>query len=108
MYSLYVTNVRVTQTGEWVPSQTNFTSLASPTAVGSGNTALVTLMHEGGHGEWTAITRLLCNLISLLHCHLSFFLTYLLLPSLSRPLCQRDSTQSAVFSRASANKCGLC
>lgn len=38
-----------TQKGEWVPSQTNFTSLASPTAVGSGNTALVTLMHEGGH-----------------------------------------------------------
>jgi Zn-dependent oligopeptidase len=38
-----------TQTGEWVPSQTNFTSLASPKSIGSGNTALVTLMHEGGH-----------------------------------------------------------
>lgn len=38
-----------TQTGEWVPSQANFTSLASPSAVGSGHTALVTLMHEGGH-----------------------------------------------------------
>ncbi|KAJ3271678.1 hypothetical protein HDV01_006457 [Terramyces sp. JEL0728] len=33
----------------WVPSQTNFTSLATPSAVGSGYTALVTLMHEGGH-----------------------------------------------------------
>lgn len=38
-----------TQRGEWVPSQANFTSLATPSAVGSGNTALVTLMHEGGH-----------------------------------------------------------
>lgn len=35
--------------GTWVPSQTNFTSLATPSAVGSGYTALVTLMHEGGH-----------------------------------------------------------
>jgi oligoendopeptidase F len=33
----------------WVPSLTNFTSLATPSAVGSGHTALVTLMHEGGH-----------------------------------------------------------
>lgn len=39
----------ITQTGEWIPSQTNFTSLASPKSVGSGHTALVTLMHEGGH-----------------------------------------------------------
>ena len=38
-----------TQTGEWVPSQANFTSLATPSAIGSGHTALVTLMHEGGH-----------------------------------------------------------
>lgn len=38
-----------TQLGEWVPSQANFTSLATPSAVGSGHTALVTLMHEGGH-----------------------------------------------------------
>lgn len=35
--------------GTWVPSQTNFTSLADPTAVGSGLTALTTLMHEAGH-----------------------------------------------------------
>jgi len=35
--------------GNFKPSQTNFTSLATPSAVGSGNTALVTLMHEGGH-----------------------------------------------------------
>jgi len=35
--------------GTFVPSKTNFTSLADPTAVGSGLTALNTLMHEAGH-----------------------------------------------------------
>lgn len=35
--------------GIWQPSRTNFTSLADPTAVGSGKTALTTLMHEAGH-----------------------------------------------------------
>jgi oligoendopeptidase F len=35
--------------GTHVPSKTNFTSLADPTAVGSGLTALNTLMHEAGH-----------------------------------------------------------
>jgi len=35
--------------GSFVPSKTNFTSLADPTAVGSGLTALNTLMHEAGH-----------------------------------------------------------
>eukprot|EP00195_Chlamydomonas_chlamydogama_P009741 CAMPEP_0202900574 /NCGR_PEP_ID=MMETSP1392-20130828/11915_1 /ASSEMBLY_ACC=CAM_ASM_000868 /TAXON_ID=225041 /ORGANISM="Chlamydomonas chlamydogama, Strain SAG 11-48b" /LENGTH=623 /DNA_ID=CAMNT_0049586991 /DNA_START=175 /DNA_END=2046 /DNA_ORIENTATION=- len=35
--------------GSWVPSRTNFTSLATPSQVGSGRTALVTLLHEGGH-----------------------------------------------------------
>ncbi|KAK3245048.1 hypothetical protein CYMTET_45365, partial [Cymbomonas tetramitiformis] len=35
--------------GSWVPAQTNFTSLATPSALGSGVTALTTLMHEGGH-----------------------------------------------------------
>ena len=35
--------------GSWVPSRANFTSLATPSAVGSGKTALVTLLHEGGH-----------------------------------------------------------
>merc|ERR1719217_1013333 len=35
--------------GEWQPSATNFTSLADPQAVGSGQTALKTLMHEAGH-----------------------------------------------------------
>lgn len=35
--------------GQWVPAVTNFTSLATPGAVGSGRTALVTLLHEGGH-----------------------------------------------------------
>ncbi|KAI8616387.1 oligoendopeptidase [Chytriomyces sp. MP71] len=33
----------------WIPSEANFTSLATPGQVGSGHTALVTLMHEGGH-----------------------------------------------------------
>jgi hypothetical protein len=35
--------------GSWQPSTTNFTSLADPSAVGSGKTALTTLMHEAGH-----------------------------------------------------------
>eukprot|EP00877_Chromochloris_zofingiensis_P006150 jgi/Chrzof1/1789/Cz10g21060.t1 len=35
--------------GDWVPAQANFTSLATPNEVGSGFTALVTLLHEGGH-----------------------------------------------------------
>jgi hypothetical protein len=35
--------------GSWQPSTTNFTSLADPAAVGSGRTALTTLMHEAGH-----------------------------------------------------------
>lgn len=35
--------------GEWQPSSANFTSLADPQAVGSGQTALTTLMHEAGH-----------------------------------------------------------
>lgn len=35
--------------GAWQPSVTNFTSLADPSAVGSGLTALTTLMHEAGH-----------------------------------------------------------
>lgn len=32
-----------------MPSVANFTSLATPSAVGSGKTALETLLHEGGH-----------------------------------------------------------
>mmetsp|Transcript_29894 Transcript_29894/g.62093 ORF Transcript_29894/g.62093 Transcript_29894/m.62093 type:complete len:689 (+) Transcript_29894:84-2150(+) len=35
--------------GSWQPSTTHFTSLADPSAVGSGYTALNTLMHEAGH-----------------------------------------------------------
>lgn len=35
--------------GTWQPAVANFTSLADPTAVGSGLTALTTLMHEAGH-----------------------------------------------------------
>lgn len=37
------------KTGEFTPAQTNFTSLASPKSVGSGFTAITTLMHEAGH-----------------------------------------------------------
>ncbi|KAJ3377243.1 Muskelin 1, intracellular mediator containing kelch motif, partial [Entophlyctis sp. JEL0112] len=39
----------ISQTRGWIPSQANFTSLATPGQIGSGRTALVTLMHEGGH-----------------------------------------------------------
>ncbi|KAL3802485.1 hypothetical protein ACHAW5_005896, partial [Stephanodiscus triporus] len=35
--------------GTWQPSTTHFTSLADPSAVGSGYTGLTTLMHEAGH-----------------------------------------------------------
>jgi len=35
--------------GSWVPSTAQLTSLATPNQIGSGKTALVTLMHEGGH-----------------------------------------------------------
>jgi len=35
--------------GTWQPSVTHFTSLADPSAIGSGLTALTTLMHEAGH-----------------------------------------------------------
>ena len=33
--------------GTWQPASANFTSLATPNAVGSGKTALATLLHEG-------------------------------------------------------------
>lgn len=35
--------------GTWQPAMTHFTSLADPSAVGSGHNALTTLMHEAGH-----------------------------------------------------------
>ena len=35
--------------GSWQPATTHFTSLADPSAVGSGLTGLTTLMHEAGH-----------------------------------------------------------
>ncbi|MGC4084041.1 MAG: hypothetical protein QM736_18510 [Vicinamibacterales bacterium] len=35
--------------GGWIPSQINFTSLAKPDQIGSGNRAILTLFHEGGH-----------------------------------------------------------
>mmetsp|Transcript_7194 Transcript_7194/g.9339 ORF Transcript_7194/g.9339 Transcript_7194/m.9339 type:complete len:297 (+) Transcript_7194:429-1319(+) len=40
--------------GSFVPSKTHFTSLADPSAVGSGLTALNTLMHEAGHAAHMA------------------------------------------------------
>ena len=35
--------------GSFQPSTTHFTSLADPSAIGSGHTGLTTLMHEAGH-----------------------------------------------------------
>lgn len=35
--------------GTWQPAHANFTSLATPNQLGSGKTALETLLHEGGH-----------------------------------------------------------
>lgn len=35
--------------GSWQPAYANFTSLATPNQLGSGKTALETLLHEGGH-----------------------------------------------------------
>jgi len=40
--------------GSWQPSVANFTSLADPQQVGSGYTALTTLMHEAGHAAHMA------------------------------------------------------
>lgn len=40
--------------GTWQPSTANFTSLADPSAIGSGKTALTTLMHEAGHAAHMA------------------------------------------------------
>merc|ERR1719310_2547802 len=50
--------------GTWVPSKTNFTSLADPEAVGSGHTALTTLMHEAGHAAHFANIRMPSPLFS--------------------------------------------
>ena len=47
----------IDENNNWIPSQTNFTSLASPKSVGSGFTALNTLMHEGGHAAHFANVR---------------------------------------------------
>jgi len=40
--------------GSWQPSHANFTSLADPKQIGSGLTALTTLMHEAGHAAHMA------------------------------------------------------
>ena len=45
--------------GSWQPSEANFTSLADPKAIGSGHTALVTLMHEAGHAAVSTVLTLL-------------------------------------------------
>jgi hypothetical protein len=39
----------IDEKGEWVPGQINFTAEAKPDQVGSGQRAIVTLFHEGGH-----------------------------------------------------------
>jgi hypothetical protein len=44
----------VNEHGEWVPGQINFTALAQPDQVGSGQLAIRTLFHEGGHAAHAA------------------------------------------------------
>ena len=44
--------------GSWQPTVTHFTSLADPSAIGSGYTALNTLMHEAGHAAHFANIRM--------------------------------------------------
>jgi hypothetical protein len=39
----------VNENGEWIPGQINFTAEAKPDQVGSGQRAMITLFHEGGH-----------------------------------------------------------
>lgn len=56
--------------GEWVPSSTNFTSLADPAAVGSGLTALQTLMHEVRQNAIHLLCMLKRHWHSLLKCNL--------------------------------------
>ncbi|CAD7929045.1 unnamed protein product [Amoebophrya sp. A25] len=48
----------------WVPSVANFTSLAIPSSIGSGKTALTTLMHEAGHAAHFANIRMHSPLFS--------------------------------------------
>jgi hypothetical protein len=43
--------------GTWQPTVTHFTSLADPSSIGSGHTALTTLMHEAGHAAHFANIR---------------------------------------------------
>ena len=50
--------------GTWQPAVTNFTSLANPASVGSGLTALTTLMHEAGHASHFSIIKQPCPLFS--------------------------------------------
>merc|ERR1719230_858147 len=50
--------------GSWQPSVAHFTSLADPSAVGSGLTGLTTLMHEAGHAAHFANIRMPSPLFS--------------------------------------------
>ncbi len=50
-------------------TQTNFTSLATPNQVGSGKTALVTLLHEGGHAAHFANILQVCRHRTHTHTH---------------------------------------
>jgi oligoendopeptidase F len=43
--------------GQWRPAQINFTSLAKPEQIGSGEKGLTTLFHEGGHAAHFANIR---------------------------------------------------
>ena len=62
--------------GSWQPSMANFTSLADPTAVGSGKRALTTLMHEAGHAAHFANIKqpspLFGQEVSCVLCHRGF------------------------------------
>lgn len=100
-----------TQTGEWVPSQTNFTSLASPTAVGSGATALVTLMHEGGHGRTRTgifIVLYFCHVFSSITRKSPLTTVGLCCPSCSCTFCECHAGQPLVLAGARAHQCCLC
>ncbi|KAJ4458927.1 putative oligoendopeptidase f [Paratrimastix pyriformis] len=53
-------------TGRWIASRSNFTSLAVPNSAGSGQEAMRTLMHEGGHAAHmaniTQVGRTVCGM----------------------------------------------
>lgn len=85
----------VQDNGEWVASQANFTSLATPNAIGSGKTALNTLLHEG-----QLLDLALCPICGLL-VHLVQSATAGLLPYLA----EYDSPPGSMHSFYIANAC---